>query len=239
MSNNDFKDFGFGDGDDNVGRKSEKFKGEQGRTYRVSFVWWPGLEDGKPDLDAKTPRFRSAKRFYFEGVGYVLDGGPEFAKVAGEAPRLSVATAIVVWPTDSKGQIDKARFLNGDSKVLPWIFSGDKFMSFKPVHQEFPFGSHDLTISCTDTKYQKMTFSPCRDSLLRKLLEKDGAKDHVKDIISQAQEVVANIGNEIGRAITLDQLREKLGGVPAGAPAGSSAGSNADIDSLVDDILDE
>jgi len=239
-----FMEFGFGSGDDAVGRKSEKFKGEAGRTYRVSFCWWPGIEDGKMNLDAETPKFVGAKRFYFEGVGYIIDGGPEMQKLAGNPPRLAITTVLVLWPTNNKGAIDKDRLRTGDFKVLPWIFSEDKYRSFSPVHAEFPFSHHDLTIQCTDSKFQKMTFSPCRDNLLRKMTEKDAASEHVARIIADTQRIIGNIRGEIGREMNLDTLREKLGhgggggGGGGAATASGSSGATADIDALVDDILD-
>ena len=169
-----FLEFGFGD-NDNAARsgKTEKFKGETGRQYRLSFCWWNGSEDSTPDLDSKTPKFVGAKRFYFDGVGYVIDGGPEFSKLAGSPSRMAIATAVVQWPMDSSGQIDMARVKSCDFKVLPWIFSHDKYKTLTPLHNEFPFGNHDITVTCSDAKFQKMTFAPCKDSLLRKFIASD------------------------------------------------------------------
>jgi len=238
-----FTEFGFGDGDDGIGVKSEKFKGETNHTYRVSFAWWPGLDEGQVDLseerDGKrtTCKFVAAKRHYFEGVGYVLDGGPEFTKVANQAPRTAIGTVLIVWPTDSKGVLDKDRLKKGDFKVVPWIFSEDKYGSFSPIHTEFHFASHDLQIKCTDTKYQKMTFIPCGNSLLKKLVDSEKAASHVKRIVEQTLEVVGNLKNEIGRKLTLDELREKLGQGGAVSAAGTGE-ATADIDGMLDDMLD-
>ena len=54
-----YAEFGFGDGDASVKSKGNKRfdPKELDKTYRVSFVWWPGLEEGKLDMDAETPRF--------------------------------------------------------------------------------------------------------------------------------------------------------------------------------------
>ena len=240
-----FVEFGFGQNDNGIGRKSEKFKGEAGRSYRLSFAWWPGIKDGKLDLDAKTPKFVGAKRHYFEGVGYVIDGGPEFTKLAGKPPRMAIATVVVQWPISQDGTPDMHRVKDLDFKVLPWIFSEDKYKSLTPNHREFPFGSHDITVSCTDSKFQKMTFAPCKDSLLRKLYEsdKDTAKKVSKHIIEAVQGITSSLQNDLGRELSLDQLKEKLAGGGGGAPSGANAAAasgaaTADIDSLVGDILD-
>ncbi len=244
MSNGAFVEFGFGQNDENIGRKSVKFKGETGRQYRLSMCWWEGIDDGKIDLTGKTPKFVGAKRFYFEGVGYILDGGPEFAKIAGQAARLSIATVVVNWPIGPDGSIDMDRVKKLDFKVLPWIFSEDKYKSFTPIHREFHFGQHDLTVNCSDSKYQKMTFSPCKDSLLAKLAgsDKATAKAVTEHVIERTQAIVANIQAEIGRELSIDKLREKLagggGGNAGNAAAAAGAAATADIDGLVDDILD-
>ena len=236
-----FVEFTFGSGDENVGKKSEKFKGEGGRSYRISLAWWPGVEDGKLDLDA-SPKFVGGQRHYIEGVGYVMNQGPEYTTLAGGPPRMAVATIIVVWPTDSSGNVDGGRLKSGDFKVMPWIFSGDKYKSISPIHKEFPQGQHDMTVACTDTKYQKMTFSPCRESLLRKLVEGgDKTKDFVDTIISEVQRISSSIQDDIGRELTVDQIREKMSGggaVPTGASS-ATATTSADIDDLVDGLLDD
>jgi hypothetical protein len=241
-----FIEFGFGQNDKGIGKKSEKFKGETGRSYRLSFSWWPGMEDGKPDLDAKTPKFVGAKRYYFEGVGYILATDPAMEKIAGSPPRLSIATTVVVWPTNEDGEVDMARVGRLDFKVLPWIFSEDKYKSFTPIHREFHFGGADLTVNCSDSKFQKMTFGPCRTSLLRQMMESDKktAAKVLAHIIERTQAITARIQSEIGREMSMDKLREKLAGGGGGGGSGNAAAAagaslnTADIDGLVDDVLE-
>ena len=141
-------------------------------------------------------------------------------------------------------KLEGARGAQG--QVQPWIFSEDKYKSFSPIHREFHFGGHDLTVNCSDSKFQKMTFSPCKDSLLAKLAssDKETAKKVIAHVIERAQAIVANIQSEIGREMTIDKLREKLAGGGGGgnsgnaAAAAGAAAATADIDGLVDDILD-
>lgn len=233
-----FDQFGFGRDDDDIGGKNKQFKAEAGRTYRVSFAWWKLKEDGTPDLDAPTPEFNKAPRNFGQGLGYVINQGPEYTKLfGGEAPRKGIGTVIVVWPTDRNGALDKARLGSGDFEVMPWVISEDKFEAIKPIHVEFPMGSHDLQCKCTDTKYQKMTFNPCRESLLRKILENPKTSEFAKQIMEKVQMAAAEVPNAIGRVMTLDQIREKLTGAPTDTAA-SAAISTEDIDSVVDDILD-
>ena len=236
----DYMDFGFGSGDDDIGKKIKKFVGKEGENYRLSFVWWPTV-GGKLDLSAPSPRFVGVKRHYIQGVGYVLSKGPAWDQLAGGAPKTAIATIVAVWPTDKKGNLDKSRFTNGDVETVPWIFSGDKYDQLKRRHDEFPLGSHDLAIACTESQYQKMDISPCRESLFRKCVESDNDKliEIARNIQSAVTSIEANIRNELARDLTLDQIREKLGGSPNGSAGGSPSGvSAADVDNLLDNLID-
>lgn len=232
-----YEDIGFGINDEKIGIKGKRFKAKEGETYRVSFVWWPGIEDGKPDLNAASPKFIGCKRLYLANVGYFVDKGPEFVKLAGGAQsKMYVGTVICKWPTDSKGGLDKARFASGDFEVMSWVMSADKYRSIETRHKEFPLGQHDLTLACTDTQYQKLDISPCRESLFRKLYEKD--PERAKSIIEAAAEAAKELPRDLAQDLSLEQLRAKLGlggGSPAGSPMASS--NSADFDGMLDDLL--
>ncbi len=240
-----FQTFSFGKNDEHIGNKGKRVKFEQGNIYRASFIWWPGLEDGKPDFDADAPQFVGAPIHYIAGVGYVVNQGPEYTKIAGGPAKTRIATVLVLWPCSKAGDLDKTRLMAGEAEVLPWVISGDKYKNLQQVHKEFPFGQHDITVKCDDTQFQKLTFSPCKDSLLRKLMESDKAEEIVAKMLATAQGIVPSIQDEVGREMTIEQIKDKLAGgtgAPTGGAGAASAASGAsatgDIDGLVDDLLD-
>ena len=230
-------EFGFGDNDEKVGVKGKRFKAKEGETSRVSFIWWPGLEEGKPDMDAPTPKFIGCKRLYVAGVGYFMDKGPEYVRLGGgTASKMYAATLICKWPTDSKGGLDKARFAAGEFEVMSWIMSTDKYRSIEARHKEFPLSQHDVTLACTDSQYQKIDISPCRESLFRKIIEKDPAR--AKAIIDEAISAAKELPRDMAQDLTLDQIREKLGRGGAGpSPGGVVSNNSADFDGMLEDIL--
>lgn len=234
-----FAEFGFGEGDDKLGSKSKRFKAKEGEKYRVSFVWWPGMETGKPNMDAATPKFIGCKRLYLQGVGYFIDKGPEYVKIAGAPSKMQVATLICKWPTDQNGALDKGRFQSGEFAVMPWIISIDKYRNIEQNHREFPLGQHDLSLACTDTQYQKITISPCRENLFRKLYEKDAAK--AGPIIEATKVAITEITGELAQDLTIEQIRERLGrqggGSNPGGGGGIAASDSKQFDSMLDDIL--
>lgn len=231
--------FGFGENDANIGKKSKAWKAEAGKDYRASFAWWD-IVDGKFVLEG-SPKFTGAQVNYIKGVGSIVNKGPDWTKLAGEPPKQKILGIIVVWPTNKQGQVDKTR-LTTDFSVEPWVFSGDKYNQLKKSNGEFPFKDHDLTISCSDAQFQKMTFTPCKESLLKTLQANEKAKPIIDAIVAAVQEIAANTQEYVGREMTVAAIREKLangnggmGGSNVGAGDASAAAGN--IDSVVDDLL--
>ena len=239
-----FKQFGFGQDDGAVGRKGQRFKMDKNETARISFLWWKGLEDGKPDFDAPTPNFTGAHRHYLKGVGYFINKGPEYTKIAGEASKMRINTIVVKWPMKAGGKLDADAIQAGQFEVLYWVFDEGKYNEIKPIHAEWPLGSHDLKIKCADAQFQKMSFSPCRDSILRKLMEKGEDSPIVQQIIAAGQAMLPKVNDEVGKDLTLDQIREKLAGGGGGASGGGGspvvdAAATDDIDDALDGLLDD
>jgi len=240
-----FQQFGFGQNDSGVGNKKGRLKMDKNETARISFLWWKGLEDGKLDLDAPTPNFVGAPRHYLKGVGYFINKGPEYTKIAGEPPKMRINTIIVKWPMRANGKLDAEAIQAGNFEVMYWGFDEGKYDEIKPIHTDWPFGSHDLKIKCSDAQFQKMSFSPCKDSVLRKLLEKGADSELVQQILAAGQALIPNVRNEVGRDMTLDQIREKLagggggGGSAGGAGPVNDAAATEEIDDALDNLLDD
>ena len=118
---------------------------------------------------------------------------------------------------------------------MTWIFSKDKYADLKDQHTEFHFGEHDVLVNCKDANFQKMAFSAKKGNLFRTLLE--GGKPVGAEIMSQANALAANIYDAIGRSMTVDQVKEKLGmEVSSPTISGNDVG---DLDDALEDCLDE
>ena len=246
----DLMEFGFGKDDKKVTTKVSRYKGEAGNTDRISFVWWETDDDGNVILgteeDPGTPKFVGTRRFYVQGVGYFRDKGPEYAKLAGGArSKLQIATIIAVWPTDKDGQL-RRRGGKLDSEVLkdveivPWVFSADKYDALKRRHHEWPVSFHDITLACTDSQYQKMDISTCKENLFSKFVAADSvlAKEITSKIQAAVEDLSGQMGDIIARDLTLDQIREKMG-LSTSSDLGGSVGSDAEVDGMLDDLLDD
>jgi hypothetical protein len=232
-----FKEFRPGEGDEGIGRRNRVFKGEGGKTYRVSFVHLP-VENGLLDF-SKPPKFVSAPRIYIPDVGYVLYQGPEYAKFG--TVKQHVATLICLWPMTAKGTVDADAFGKGDGyRVCSWVFSPEKYEILKTNNLEFPFTEHDFNLHFTDTQYQKVHFSPCRDNFIRGLHEKrkktklnEPMEDMLQDIVAQVADLRETLNDDLARVMSVQDIQQKIGSAD-GAPVQASADN---VDEMLDDLL--
>lgn len=250
MASNDdyFEEIGIGEGDDNLGAKTETYKANKKEKHRVSLALWPGYDSDDfsvENLDAPTPKFITCKRVYVEGVGYVIASSSEIIKLSGQEVRKHVGTIIIKWPTNPDGTINSDMFKAGKYQVLPWVFAPDKYQKITSQQSAsgWPLGKHDLTVFMTsnrDEKYQDFDVNVVNDNLFRKLLENPKAKPMVDKILEQVRDTMPELKKAMGRVMKPDELREKMGkaeGSGGGGPvdnAGMSSGE--DIDNLLDDM---
>jgi hypothetical protein len=235
-------DFSFGSGDDSLKKKSSRFKPETGVTYRVSFVWFNDYnEDGTP-VDDTQPKFAGCERTkYDQRVGVVLltpDNREEIMRLLRKDAQHRVASVICVWPTDKDGELDVSSFKAGKGwKIQPWVFDPGKYNEIKRVNKRFPLTDHDLSMTCTDGTFHKMTFTPEGESLLHKYLnaKNEDLRAVGAKIIAEARNVSSGIHRDLARPMTVDEVREAIGDEVAPSAGGSH--TSEDVDNLLDDVL--
>lgn len=230
-----FVSLDLGTADPLVSSDKTRWKPEKG-VYRVSLISLPGLAQGNPDFSAKAPKFVACKRLYSKDIGYFLDHGPEFQKFSEQESRLSIATTLVFWPVDSRGQVDKARLASGDFKVQSWIMSKDKYKQLDDISSENPLVTRDLKINVTDAQFHKMTFSPCGDSILMTVKEK--MPELFQKVVNFAQSVESNLQRDLAQDLTIDEIKAKLSKGGTSLPTSSaSASKDFDADGMLDELL--
>ena len=259
MGNEGFFYFFIGSGDEEVGKKAKRFTAENNTAYRATFCWYSvktekGWDDaaafdkegklvppvfndeGKQTAGAQV-RFTGCERIYLKGVGNFLYKSPAYAEFG--QPKQYVATIIVVWPTDKEGDLDVAAFSKGKGyAVMPWIFSTDKYNAIKKSAKRFSLMDHDMTMACPENgaEYQKLTFTPETANLLRKLMssEKPEANAIAAKILADVKALAMNINRELAQDLTIEQIREKLGG--GSSPTGTANHAAKDVDDLLGDL---
>lgn len=248
-----YQSFGFGKNDGGISTRNESFKGEKNGNYRLGFVWWAGMESGNfsPSMmdpgegqaeDSSTPQFIGAPRHYIQGVGYVINKGPEFTRLAGKAPKTMVATIIVNWPLE-KGKATKESLFSRKPDVMPWIFSMDKYERLKKMHLSgYPMNDWDLMAECEDPQFQKFNFLPAKGNLFKEMLKSSGkdGQELAQYILERVRMIAPNLGRALGMDLTIDQLRERMGG-ESSSPVGnsSSVAGAGQVEDLIGSMLDD
>lgn len=240
-----FSEFTLNDTSSVIREKSNRFKVEDGKSYRLSLVWW----DSKADFGEDAPRFIKASRYYKEGLGYVIhdnDNDKEYRELLKDRPRDVFATIVCVWETDD-GVLDSKAYGKGKGfKVMPWIMSQDKLSTLLRAHKSFGLGEVDINITCPKGggQYQKMEIMPVAKSfkgvshgnLFRYALEQK-KEESVTEMASKIKDAVANeeanIRDSLGRQFTLPELKEKLGVVMAESGTTGNVADEGDLDSII------
>jgi len=217
------------------------------------------------EMQPSTPKFVGCPRHYKPGVGYFVRKGPEYDQFTSDAAKTYVGTIIIQWASDENGNVT-TEHMKKMPTLAPWVFPKSKYQDVSAAHLQFPFGEHDLIVNCTDQQYQKMTFLPAKNSLFQLMLRRalgdevveknfgikpkgdprkpdDRARDICQVVIDTAREIYHKpLQSYVALDMSLDDIREKLGGesspVSGGGGGGVSAAEQAEVDGLLDEILE-
>lgn len=132
------------------------------------------------------------------------------------SPRFAVL--VVQYGTLPNGQIITNPF---KYYLKVWRFGVDKFNTLKQINRDFPLASHDITISCSDEKFQKLTINPKSNAIIN---HPQFPGDHKKIILDWANSSISKLPEQMGRKFPDDQqlyaALQQAGVVVAGAPGG-------------------
>jgi hypothetical protein len=189
-------------------------------------------------------RFAGCQRIYIKGVGNVLVPPSKTALYqAWGKPKDCIGTIVVVWPCNDEGEIDAEKFKAGKGwQVQPWIHGdGEKYQNLRKIDKRSPFMKHDVLFSCPENgaEFQKITFVGEDSNLLQRLLasDKPEARAIGEKITAACRALAKNMKDEMARALTPDEIREKLkGGGGGGSDEGGGGGGRTDKD--VEGLLD-
>lgn len=197
-------------------------------------------------LDTSEIRMKTYSLHFQEGVGAVLSGlgkgDAEADKVWSKLapPKTTVTTLLLQYRTDKEGDIDKEHLLRaakgegyGTSwKLIPWKFTGDeKYNRIRKLNKGLQenglsIAGQDLSITCQETKFQKMDINLAGPALW----QKSEKFKHV--VLAKALEMYDNLAP--GREMSTEELRIKLG-LGGGTSLGTDVSSD-DFSKLLDQV---
>lgn len=216
---------------------------------RSEFDWYKGRKNTVDRISIPNVRGIAMARQHFsetEGLGGILcrskfvrqeREGPGGTKIyteqmtekagccdlLGESTK-RFAVQILQYATTPKGELVKPVQFS----MRVWRFTTDKFLELQAIHKEHGLDTKDLKVTCTDDKYQKMTFIPCGDSVYAH----PGFAVNVPAIKNWLEATQGDLKRAIGRDMTDADIKKKLGEAPGGT-AVAEAGPVADLDGLL------
>lgn len=207
-------------GDKNVDiQQFERYKGRKGQTDRIGFVSKTLLRGWRFYVEAKRASFRApTDPVTLKRVTDVL-GQPE----------QRFALVLFHYATDDKGALlDEAKCAG---KLKLWVLSEARYLEISNLAREWPLldsgpdgAQHDLMVTCTEEKYQRMQFQPTKNAQWK-------TKPNWYEAISEkAKSATAKLPLALGRQLNDAEIIELLGLAPATGVAPGSTAHAGDID---------
>ena len=122
------------------------------------------------------------------------------AKFKMDEAKQKIGCLIVKYKTDKKGTLVNPL----EYEILEWVFAPQKFEDLRNINTDYPLNTFDLTVNCSDEKYQKMTFIPCKGSAMK------AAKVESK-IQEEAGPMYKSLNSSLGRTFSKEELLAMVG----------------------------
>lgn len=175
-----------------------KLKMKKGDTFRVGIVHF---SENKVFVGAKV---------------HIKKNGPSFLCLStkdkkeiccthnweGRIPRYRIGCILV------KYQIDNDK--NGKPvfkgyELVPWIFWESMYNKIVLADKEFPIAKHDIKLHCTNTDYQTIDITSCRESIWT-------SNSEMKEkIIKEATPLLETLKDNIAANLSISEIKELLG----------------------------
>jgi hypothetical protein len=166
-------------------------------------------------LDLTAAQFKSFDVHYDQGIGFVLsrlgkDGGAaDLVWKKLPEPRKSFATLLLLYPMTGEGKIDIDATRRGEWRMMPWRFGAMAYRDIWSLNDGLRsngmgIANQDLRLECIDATFQRIKVSFVGKSIWQ------GSPNFQKTVLTRALELYGSLVPF--RAMSTDQLREKLGG---------------------------
>lgn len=91
-----------------------------------------------------------------------------------------------------------------------WKFTPDKFTTLRTVNKNFPLAKHDILIMCQEEQFQKLSMQPIPEE--KSLIGKSKFWEVYGKVINPwINSSLPKMAKAVGRKLSLQELREKLG----------------------------
>lgn len=179
-------------------------------------------QEKRDRISILSPNVIAIKTHYIEGIGTFLCFGGACCKI-GDTPRVKYLFPVIVYTTDKKG-----RPITQDIELKVLAVGQEQYDSIQMIQEEVgDITSIDLIVSCSDSEYQKASYTQTKEALWKKSSK---ARDY---ILKEWPKVKDHIVDPIARSLTESQFKEKMRSIQT--DRGTSLASEKSIDSVFED----
>lgn len=114
-----------------------------------------------------------------------------------------------------------------------WRISDDKFVLLRDIHSEFPLDAHDLVVRCTEENFQKMTIQASSQCVVHMPTFPAVYKQQIDTWV---RSMTAKAARSLGKTLTDQELRERLGMATVAPATTVSEAPIVDISNLLGDL---
>jgi len=192
----------------------DNYKGRLNETDRIFLVRPKALIKARTHFhEAKLKSVRCNSKYEQTDKQELLIEEAGCCKMLGKSS-LRFAALILRYVTDRQGNLIRP-FQPPELRL--WLFSTDKYFTLKGINGDFPLDTVDLSVTCTEAQYQKMTIlAKPPDQCIYRM--PNFPQDLRKQIETWADASLPKIPGELGKQMTDADIAKELGQAGA-APA--------------------
>lgn len=204
----------------------ERYKGRKGITDRVAI------------LSATLSRTYT---YFYEGQNRKLTfRAPkpgamlELVRAQLGEPAQKFGMVLFQYKTEDNGDLFDVSKCQGKPK--PWVISESRYEELSNIHKNFPLmdggwgeAQHDLLLTCTEENFQRMTFSPAKDSHWKK---SEKWYEALKKVELKAKD---KLKLAMGREMTDAEIMDLMGASGPSQTGGVENSSDIDLSDVIDE----
>lgn len=194
-----------GIGDDTVKQYDfELYSGKANQTDRLFLIRPYQIIKARQHYNEKTKFILCNSEYTPQGEQEVLTKEADCCKMLG-SNQLRFAALVLRYITDRNGELVRP-FQVPEFRL--WKFGVDKFIQLRTIDKDFKLNAHDLKISCTEEKFQRLQIGATPDCVYLHQQYPPLLKQQSE---AWAEAALSKVPREMGRRMTDAEIRTALG----------------------------
>jgi hypothetical protein len=180
------------------------YAGRKGQTDRLALIDPNQIFGGRVHFKQGTGFFLCQSKFQMNnGQEMLMEQAPCCEKM--DPPQKRFAVLVLQYAMTPDG----ARFLDPFGYQLKlWRFTAEKYQLLRTINANYPLMNHDLLVTCSEEKYQKLAIMNAKECVIRMPALKAVYEGQV---LPWAKGMAPKALKAVGRKLSRQELLERLG----------------------------